>query len=93
MLPCRQCSFDIFGLTEDGKGDYDAVNIVSEQQIMVGLARAGVIGIEVDFELQSLCGLERARIYSFESEVRGSLHRGQMLVLHKQAAANNCNSN
>ena len=76
MLSCRQCRFDVFGLTQDRKGDYNTMNIFSEQQIVVGFAGASIVGIERDIDVQSFCGLEGSRIHSFEGELRGCLHCG-----------------
>jgi hypothetical protein len=76
MLSCRQCRFDVFGLTQDRKGDYDTMNIFSEQQIVVGFAGASIVGVERDIDVQSFCGLEGSRIHGFEGELRGCLHCG-----------------
>ncbi len=69
VLPCSQCRFDIFGLAQYGKGDYDGMDVFPEQQIMICLPNTSIIGIEVDFEIQCLGGFEGPRVNGFQGEL------------------------
>jgi hypothetical protein len=64
-FPAANAAFDIFGLAQDGKGDYDGMDVFPKQQIMICLPNTGIIGIEGDFEIQSLCGIEGPRVHGF----------------------------
>jgi hypothetical protein len=52
MLAGCEGSFDIFRLREDRQRDYDGLDIATEEEVMVGIASARVVGVERNIDIQ-----------------------------------------
>ena len=78
MFSSRKRRLNVFRLIQDREGDDDGVNVSAQQEVMVGLAAAGVVGVEVDIGVECLCGFERARVDGFEGEAAAGFHRRLM---------------
>lgn len=79
MLASSKRSLDEFGLLHDGQGDDDSLDIIPEQEIVVGLAGARIVRVQVDigqFLTESLSRFERSRVDGFEGEAGGKLYCG-----------------
>jgi hypothetical protein len=68
VLAGREGGFDVFGLREDGQRDYNGLDVAAEEEIVVGIARARVVGVEGNVDVQRFCGCERAGVYRLETE-------------------------
>ena len=69
MLASSERGFDILGLFGNGQSNDHAVDVVAKEEVMIRLANAGVVRVQVDIDAQGFRRRERARIHSFEGDV------------------------
>jgi hypothetical protein len=48
MLARGECGFDVFGLFGDGQGEDHGVDVRAQEQVVVGLAGACIVRVEID---------------------------------------------
>lgn len=48
MLASSQSGLNVLGLLGDGEGDDDRIDVGAQEEIMVGLAHAGVVRVEIN---------------------------------------------
>jgi hypothetical protein len=90
MLPSGECSFYIFRLTHDRERENNGVDVIAKEEVVVGLSRTRIIGVEIDICFEGFGRFEGARVDGFEGEEGAGVYRGQMLLADEDSAADYC---